>query len=85
MGDVVAAGRVLFSLSAVRLFQASAVNVEDVVRLHRQGRLPNQQTASGRVSRYRFRDRDGVVVEAVVTTKTVPDKPPETVVTLPWD
>jgi hypothetical protein len=85
MDTGMAVGRVLCSLSAVRLLQASNVDVDAVIVKHRAGLLPNQQTASGRVSHFRFRDRDGIVVEAVVTTRRTKDKPAETVVSLPWD
>jgi hypothetical protein len=85
MDDVIPVGRVWCSLASVRLLSAAGVDVEDVICRHRAGRLPHQAHDDGRVSTFRFRDRDGDVLEAVVATKTRPNKPPETAVSLPWE
>ena len=84
-GSVIPLGRVLCSLSAIRVLRHADVDPDDVVRRHRAGRLPGENVGNERVSKFAFHDRDGDVVELVITTRKPAGKEPETTVTLPWD
>jgi hypothetical protein len=85
VSNAIPLGRVLVTLDAVRVLQHAGVDPDDVVRRHRAGRLPGESDGGRRVSRCRVQDRDGDVVEIVVSTTPAEDRQPATIVALGWD
>ena len=83
--DGIPLGRVLVTLDAVRVMTHARVDPDDVVRRHRVGRLPGTTDGGKRVSRCQVRDRDGDVVEVVIsTTPAAENREPATLVALEW-